>query len=193
MIPSAGEKPLHDGNQWRRIVGEAPQAPHVEGGRKMGEGLSKTARKVQKALSAKGLQSRIEELPASTRTAREAADAIGCTVGQIAKSLIFMGKESRRPVLVIASGLNRVDEALLSAAVGEPVAIADADFVRQETGFVIGGVPPIGHSQTLRTYIDLDLLAYDEIWAAAGTPHAVFRLTPDDLLSITSGETVAIQ
>lgn len=159
----------------------------------MGEGLSKTARKVQKALSAKGLQSRIEELPASTRTAREAADAIGCTVGQIAKSLIFMGKESRRPVLVIASGLNRVDEALLSAAVGEPVAIADADFVRQETGFVIGGVPPIGHSQTLRTYIDLDLLAYDEIWAAAGTPHAVFRLTPDDLLSITSGETVAIQ
>jgi prolyl-tRNA editing enzyme YbaK/EbsC (Cys-tRNA(Pro) deacylase) len=156
-------------------------------------GLRGSARKVQEALFASGIDSRVQELPDSTRTAREAAEAIGCRVGQIAKSLVFKGVESGRPVLVIASGANRVDEALLSEAVGERVAIADADFARQQTGFAIGGVPPVGHIQEIPTYVDEDLLAFEEIWAAAGTPHAVFPLKPEDLLAITSGHRLVVQ
>ncbi|MGB9879954.1 MAG: YbaK/EbsC family protein, partial [Anaerolineae bacterium] len=125
--------------------------------------------------------------PQSTRTAAEAAQAVGCAVGQIVKSLVFRGKETHKPILVLASGANRVDEKALAHWVGEPIEKADADFVREQTGFAIGGVPPIGHIQPLPTYIDQDLLLYDEIWAAAGTPHAVFRLTPADLVRMTNG------
>ena len=149
--------------------------------------LSQSARKVQQALIASGLQLEVIELPASTRTSQEAAQAIGCQVGQIAKSIIFQSCTTHRPVMVIASGPNRINETVITEQLGEPVRKADADFVRQQTGFVIGGVPPVGLASTLPTFIDQDLMPYPEIWAAAGTPHAVFRLTPTDLLRMTGG------
>jgi len=155
--------------------------------------LSASAQKVQDALSERGMSLQVVELPASTRTANEAAQAIGCSVGQIVKSLVFKAKRSGRPVLVIASGVNRVDERKIEALIGEPLGKADADFVRQQTGFVIGGVPPVGHSQPLLTYVDADLLTYSEIWAAAGTPHAVFRLTPQELQDLTGEEVVDLK
>jgi prolyl-tRNA editing enzyme YbaK/EbsC (Cys-tRNA(Pro) deacylase) len=155
--------------------------------------LNASAQKVQDALDARGYtHCRVVEMPDSTRTAAEAAAAIGCTVAQIAKSLVFRGTESGDPVLVIASGTNRVDPQRLAALLGEPVEKPDADYVRERTGFVIGGVPPLGHSEPLRTFIDRDLLAFDDIWAAAGTPRAVFRLSPDDLVSMTGGEVAEI-
>lgn len=154
--------------------------------------LSSSAQKVQSALHALGLDLQVVELPGSTRTAVEAAAAVGCDVGQIVKSLVFKAKRSEKPVLVIASGANRVDERRVEALLGEPLGKADADFVRQHTGFVIGGVPPVGHSEKLETYIDRDLQQYDQIWAAAGTPHAVFRLSPADLVRITGGTVAEI-
>lgn len=153
----------------------------------MSEPTQTSARRVQEALDAHGLPLRVVEFPASTRTAQEAADAIGCTVGQIAKSLVFRGIESGRPLLVIASGANRVDERRLAALAGEPIGRADAAFVRTHTGYAIGGVPPVGHINPLTTFIDADLWQYTEIWAAAGTPNAVFQLTPDQLAQLTGG------
>jgi prolyl-tRNA editing enzyme YbaK/EbsC (Cys-tRNA(Pro) deacylase) len=135
----------------------------------------------------------VVELPGSTRTAVEAAQAVGCQVGQIVKSLVFKAKRSQRPILVVASGQNRVDERRVEALIGEPLGKADADFVRERSGFVIGGVPPVGHSEEIETFIDEDLLQYEEIWAAAGTPHAVFRLTPADLVKMTGGLVAAIK
>ena len=155
--------------------------------------LSSSAQKVQDALQALGLSLEVVELPASTRTAVEAAQAVGCQVGQIIKSLVFKAKRSKRPVLVLASGQNRVDEWRIEALIEEPLGKADADFVRQHTGFAIGGVPPVGHLEKLPTFIDEDLLGYDELWAAAGTPRAVFRLTPDDLVRMADGQVVRIQ
>ena len=146
-----------------------------------------SARRVQAALDGFGLGFEVREFSESTRTSEQAAAAIGCQVGQIAKSLVFRGKESDRPLLVIASGPNRVDLAKLAAIVGEPVGRADADFVRARTGFSIGGVPPVGHDEAPTTVIDQDLMAFDEVWAAAGTPNAVFRLAPGDLVKITAG------
>jgi prolyl-tRNA editing enzyme YbaK/EbsC (Cys-tRNA(Pro) deacylase) len=154
--------------------------------------LSNSARKVQEALTARGFSSQVVELPDSTRTAKEAAQAIGCGVEQIVKSLIFKGKQSNKPILVVASGPNRVNEKRLGQFAGEPITKADADFVRQHTGFAVGGVPPLGHVEPIKTFIDEDLLLYDEIWAAAGTPFAVFKLTPADLQTMTGGETVSI-
>jgi prolyl-tRNA editing enzyme YbaK/EbsC (Cys-tRNA(Pro) deacylase) len=159
----------------------------------MDESLSASARKVQQALHALGLDLQVIELPGSTRTALEAAQAVGCQVGQIVKSLVFKAKRSQRPILVVASGPNRVDERRIEALIGEPLGKADADFVREHTGFVIGGVPPVGHAQRLETFIDEDLMQYAEIWAAAGTPHAVFRLTPADLVQMTGGLVAAIK
>jgi prolyl-tRNA editing enzyme YbaK/EbsC (Cys-tRNA(Pro) deacylase) len=154
--------------------------------------LSASARRVQEALTARGLPCRVVELPVSTRTAQDAAAAVGCAVGQIVKSLVFRGTRTDRPILVLASGANRVNEARLSELVGEPVGKADAAFVRAHTGFAIGGVAPIGHPAPLVTYIDADLLQYAEIWAAAGTPNAVFALTPADLQALTGGTVVTI-
>jgi prolyl-tRNA editing enzyme YbaK/EbsC (Cys-tRNA(Pro) deacylase) len=151
-------------------------------------GLSASAQKVQDALHALGLELEVVELPDSTRTAVEAAQAVGCDVGQIVKSLVFKGKRSEKPILVIASGANRVDEKKLEALIGEPLGKADAEFVRQQTGFVIGGVPPVGHTQVVQTFIDVDLLQYAWAWAAAGTPHAIFRLNPADLARMTGGQ-----
>ena len=158
----------------------------------MSETLSSSARKVQEALQAKGFASEVVELPDSTRTAKEAAQAIGCEVAQIVKSLIFRGKESDSPILVVASGSNRVNEQRLSEFAGEPIEKASAQFVRLHTGYAVGGVPPIGHNEQIRTFVDQDLLQYSEIWAAAGTPFAVFRLTPSDLQTMTDGELASI-
>lgn len=154
--------------------------------------LSPSAQKVQQALQALGMTLQVVELPDSTRTAIEAAQAVGCQVGQIVKSLVFKTKRSQRALLVIASGNNRVDEKLIEARIGEPLGKADAEFVRQQTGFAIGGVPPLGHASPLLTFIDQDLLQYERVWAAAGTPHAVFELNPADLARMTGGEIIPI-
>jgi prolyl-tRNA editing enzyme YbaK/EbsC (Cys-tRNA(Pro) deacylase) len=158
----------------------------------MSEPLSESAQKVQDALNRHGVICEVLELPGSTRTAQEAAQAIGCRVEQIAKSLVFEGKTTNRPVLVIASGVNRVNEKKLRDLLSEPVKKADAAFVRVHTGFAIGGVPPAGLSKPMEIFIDEDLFKYEEIWAAAGTPHAVFKLTAPDLLKITQGKVVKI-
>ncbi len=158
----------------------------------MADELSSSARRVQEALQEQGFAFRVRELPASTRTVREAAEAVGCGVGQIAKSLVFRGKRTGAPLLVIASGANRVNEARLADLAGEPVTMADADFVRHHTGFSIGGVPPVAHVSPIRTWIDEDLLQYETIWAAAGTPNAVFELVPADLKKMTGGEVAQV-
>lgn len=148
---------------------------------------------MQDALDQSGITLSVVELPASTRTAAEAAAAIGTSVSQIAKSLLFRTVETHQPVLVIASGTNRVNTNNVSEMIGEALAMAPAEFVREQTGYVIGGVPPIGHSQPIRTWIDEDLLQYDEIWAAAGTPHAVFRLTPGELLTLCGKQVISVK
>ena len=154
--------------------------------------LSPSAQKVQDALNQFGVTLHVVELPASTRTATEAAAAVGCSVGQIAKSLIFKTQNTGRAILIIASGTNRVNEKRIGELIGEPIGKADADFVRTQTGFVIGGVPPVGHANPLETLLDEDLLQYEVIWAAAGTPNAVFELTPSELVKIAGGRTVSI-
>lgn len=159
----------------------------------MASELSPSAQRVQSALQALGLSLQVVELPASTRTAVEAAQAVGCQVGQIVKSLVFKKMHSSQALLVVASGNNRVNEEKIGDLIGEPIGKADAEFVRQQTGFAIGGVPPVGHSQALQTLVDEDLLQYTDIWAAAGTPNAVFRLSPSDLLKITLGQVVQIK
>jgi Cys-tRNA(Pro) deacylase len=149
---------------------------------------SPSALKVQGAL---GERFKVLEFDESTRTAEDAAAAIGCTVAQIAKSLVFRAN-SGRPVLVVASGANRVDEKKIAAHLGEKVARADADFVREATGFSIGGVPPVAHKTAPVVLIDDALTSFQEIWAAAGTPNAVFRLTPADLVALTAGTVAPI-
>lgn len=155
--------------------------------------MSASGQRVQDALSALGLPCQVVELPQSTRTSAEAARAVGCSVEQIAKSLVFRGAHTGRAILVIASGSNRVNERKMAELVSEPIEKADAAFVRQRTGFAIGGVPPIGHLERLETFVDEDLLKYEEIWAAAGNPNAVFRLTPWDLVKMTGGRTVSVK
>ncbi|MEM9597258.1 MAG: YbaK/EbsC family protein [Acidobacteriota bacterium] len=154
--------------------------------------LKASAQAVQDALARLGVACRVVELPASTRSAAQAAEAIGCTVHQIAKSIVFRGATTGEAVLVVASGPNRIDEVAVAEIVGEPLAKADAAFVREATGFAIGGVPPCGHPRPVRTVLDRDLFELDEIWAAAGTPNAVFRLTPDDLARLTGGRAASV-
>lgn len=156
--------------------------------------LSESAQKVKKELLARGIEGEVVELPDSTRTAVEAANAIGCTVAQIVKSLVFRGAESGKAILIEASGVNRVNEKAVALIVGEAIVKADADFVREKTGFAIGGIPPVGHATEMgAVLIDEDLLQYAELWAAAGTPHAVFPLTPDELIRIAAGKVVSIK
>ena len=155
--------------------------------------LSQSAQIVQKVLLEKGFKFKVIELPASTRTADDAAKAIGCSAGQIIKSLVFLTKKSRKPVLVLASGPNRVNERAIAHHVGEEIIKADADYVREITGFAIGGIPPVGHKQNMPTYIDEDLLQFQEVWAAAGTPHAVFSLTSENIVSLTGGKIISIK
>jgi Cys-tRNA(Pro) deacylase len=150
--------------------------------------LSPSSEKVQQALISAGFSNKVIEMKTPTRSAAEAAETVGCQVGQIAKSLVFRGQSTQRPVLVIASGANRVDEGKLAAALDEPMAMARPDDVRALTGFAIGGVPPLGHQTPMKTLIDADLMTHELIWAAAGTPRAMFSLTPDDLLRMTGAE-----
>jgi prolyl-tRNA editing enzyme YbaK/EbsC (Cys-tRNA(Pro) deacylase) len=142
------------------------------------------ALRVQAAL---GPGFKVVEFDASTKTAADAAEAVGCDVDQIAKSIIFRAAESGQAVLVITSGRNRVDEKKVRALLGEKIERADADFVRERTGFAIGGVPPVGHVQPSVVYIDQDLKAFGTLWAAGGTPNAVFETGFADLVAFSGG------
>ena len=157
-----------------------------------GAGPKSGAERLAAALAELGREHRVVRFDQTTRTAAEAAAAIGCEVAQIAKSLVFKTSESERPVLVIASGPNRVDERRLAEALaaeiaGESIQRPDAEFVRARTGYSIGGVAPIGHAEPPLTVIDADLFRHETIWAAAGTPNSVFALTPDQLAEMTGG------
>jgi prolyl-tRNA editing enzyme YbaK/EbsC (Cys-tRNA(Pro) deacylase) len=154
----------------------------------MTSNLSDSAKRVQDFLAARGFSFAVRELPGSTRTAQEAADSVGCMVAQIAKSLVFKEESTGNPILVIASGSNRVDVAKIEIATGLKLGKADGKFVKERVGYAIGGIPPVAHSEPLRTILDVDLKQYHAIWAAAGTPYAVFKLKPADLEPLTGGQ-----
>lgn len=155
--------------------------------------LKKSAQRVQDALKEFGLDLQVVEFPESTRTSQEAADAIGCELGQIAKTLIFKGKHTNKPLCILASGSNRVDEKKVAHILGKPIERPDAAFVEEHTGYAIGGVSPVGFTFEYPTLIDQDLMSFQEVWAAAGTHNAVFKVTPQDLVRITSGRVVDIK
>lgn len=148
--------------------------------------------RVQQFLLDKGLDRQVVMLPDSAKTAQAAADAIGCGVAQIAKSIIFRLTETGEALLVITSGSNRVNEETVVQAIGASLGKADAQFVREKTGYAIGGVAPVAHTGEVRTLIDQDLLQYSEIWAAGGHPKSVFPMTPDELVRITGGRVLAV-
>ena len=148
--------------------------------------------RVRGALARAGLEAQIVELPGAARTAQAAADFLGCSVAQIANSLVFRAQASDSAVLVMSSGAKRVDVARLTSVLSEPVGKADADFVRTRTGFAIGGVPPVGHTDVRKILVEKSLAAHRELWAAAGHPHTVVRLTYDELLRITGGNEVEV-
>ena len=154
--------------------------------------MSPSAQKVQDTLTAAGFSYEVVESPASTRTAAEAAKLVGCEVGQIAKSLVFKTEKTGRAILVIASGANQVNEFRIGMYLKEAVVRAPAALVRQATGFAIGGVPPLGHATGIETFIDEDLTKHAEIWAAAGTPNALFKLAPADLAKMSRGRVVKV-
>jgi Cys-tRNA(Pro) deacylase len=155
--------------------------------------LSTSAQKIQNLLNSLGYHYTVIEHIESTRTALEAADRAGCELGQIVKSLIFKGKKSGKPILVLTSGANRVDEKRIREYAGEKIGKADADFVRAVTGYAIGGVPPVGHVQMMETYLDEDFLQYETIWAAAGNPNAIFELKTSDLQKMTNGRIAKVK
>jgi prolyl-tRNA editing enzyme YbaK/EbsC (Cys-tRNA(Pro) deacylase) len=155
--------------------------------------LQPSAQKVHDAAAALGLDIAVREMPDSTRTAEKAAAAVGVTVGQIVKSLVFMGATSGKPYLLLVSGTNRVNEAGVAAHLGEALRRPDADAVRALTGYAIGGIPPFGHDTPLTTYIDGDLLQYDIVWAAAGTPKAVFSAAPGKLKDATKAIVIDVK
>lgn len=159
----------------------------------MNNQLRSSAQRVQNILREHNLNVEVIEFKELTRTAQEAATTIGCEVGQIAKTLIFKGKHSGKPICVIASGTNKVDEQKIEQYVGEAIEKPDADFVVKHTSFAIGGIPPIGYFFDKKPLIDEDLMQYSEIWAAAGTPYAVFRIVPEDLVRITKGSVINVR
>ena len=154
--------------------------------------LEPAAQRVQDALRARGLGSEVRHMRQTTRTAAEAAAACGCAIGQIVKSLIFRGGRSGETYLLLVSGANRVDEKGVAASIGEPLRRPDAQYVRDVTGFAIGGVPPLGHDTPLATFLDKTLLDYDVVWAAAGTPDAVFPIAPAQLAETTAATVIAV-
>lgn len=159
----------------------------------MTQPLAKSAQSIQDVLDHKGLSCKVIELTDSARTAEQAANALGCDVAQIVKSLIFKTKTSHKPVFILVSGVNRVNEKTIEAHVGEKITKADAAFTREITGFAIGGIPPIGHKETIDlVFIDEVLLKYEDLWAAAGTPHAIFCLKSKDLIKIIDGKIINI-
>jgi prolyl-tRNA editing enzyme YbaK/EbsC (Cys-tRNA(Pro) deacylase) len=163
------------------------------GGTLMTNSLSPDAQRFQDGLRNRGYNFEVVEHAQTTHSAKEAARAIGCSLGQIAKSLVFRKSVSRSPLLVIASGPNRVNELSLGEKLGEPLEKANPDFVYAATGFSVGGVPPTCHTGTFETIIDKDLLKYELIWAAGGSPNAVFPLTPTELVEITTGKVLSIK
>jgi len=154
--------------------------------------LPAAAKRVEAAALALGLSIEVRTTPASTRTAAEAAAAVEASVGQIVKSLIFRGKTTEKPYLILASGTNRVNEPAMAEMLGEPITRPDAGFVRDTTGFAIGGVPPLGHAVRLVTFMDEDLLQYPTIWAAAGTPYAVFAVAPARLRDAVQAQVIKV-
>lgn len=156
------------------------------------EELRRGPARVAEELVRLGVSNTVREMPESTRSATEAAAALGCDVAQIVKSLIFRSVASDEALLVMVSGADRVDESRLARVVGEDVERASGRFVRDRTGYAIGGVPPICHTKPLITYLDEHLLDHGVVWAAAGTPRAVFSVTPGDLVRITSANVVAV-
>lgn len=154
--------------------------------------LSKSAQIVQNALAQKGLSLNVIELSATTRTAQDAAAAVGCSVSQIVKSLVFRVDATQQPLLLLVSGSNRVNEKVIEQHLGNQISRPDADYVCEVTGFAIGGIPPVGHKQTIQTLIDQDLLKYDFVWAAAGTPNAIFSLKSSDLQNLTNGMIISV-
>ncbi len=150
--------------------------------------LSKSARRFQERMRAAGHEIDVVALSSSTRTAQEAADTIGCQVAQIAKSIVFRAADSERPVIAVASGTNRVSVEKVSALVGEDLQSANGTFVKKTVGYAIGGVPPAGHDGETVVVLDRDLRQFEEVWAAAGTPFAVFRVEPDDLPALTGAD-----
>jgi prolyl-tRNA editing enzyme YbaK/EbsC (Cys-tRNA(Pro) deacylase) len=153
--------------------------------------MSASIQRVRHALAAAGLDPRLRTFPEGTRTAQDAAAAIGVQVGQIVKSLVF-ATEAGNPVLVLASGANRVDERRVGELLGSAIGRADAALVREATGYAIGGVPPVGHATAMPTLVDEDLLAFDEVWAAAGTPRDVFAIAPADLVRASGGRVASV-
>jgi len=147
-----------------------------------------TALRTSQLLREAGIDTVVVEFEQPTRTSAEAAAAIGCSVAEIAKSIVFRGRQSGQAVIVVASGENRVSETKVAEKVGELLERADGDFVRATTGYAIGGVAPIGHSQPVRLVLDEDLKRFENIWAAAGTPFSVFRLRPEQLKSLTGAD-----
>lgn len=158
----------------------------------MDTALPPSARKIQAAAGRLGLAIAVREMPQSTRTADEAALACGCTVGQIVKSLVFAGKASGTPYLLLVSGRNRVNEKAVTVLIGEPLTRPDAQKVRDWTGFSIGGIPPFGHATPLATFFDRDLFDYEVVWAAAGTPSTVFPIAPRALAEAVGGRTIVV-
>lgn len=150
------------------------------------------ALRVQQFLAEAGSSAQVQEIPDSTRTALEAAAAVGCEVGQIVKSLIFVLDPPGEVILLLVSGANRVHEQIVGRLLGGTLGKANADQVQIATGYAIGGIPPIGHARPLPTYIDTDLLKYAQVWAAAGTPHAVFPISPEELVRITGGKQITV-
>ncbi len=155
--------------------------------------LPPSSQKVAEAARRLALPIEIVVMPSSTRTAEEAAAACGCAVGQIVKSLVFRGAASGRPLLLLVSGANRVDEKTAATAIGEDLSRPDAAFVRETTGFAIGGIPPFGHASPLATFMDRDLLGYPVVWAAAGTPAAVFSADPARLRDATGAAVIGVR
>jgi len=147
-----------------------------------------TAVRLSQRLRESGVDAQVVEFEQPTRTSADAAAAIGCTVAEIAKSVVFRGKASGEAIVVVASGANRVSEEKVAAIVGESLARADAEFVREATGYVIGGVAPIGHAKPVKLLLDSDLQQFQTVWAAGGTPHSVFPLTPAELRSATGAD-----
>jgi prolyl-tRNA editing enzyme YbaK/EbsC (Cys-tRNA(Pro) deacylase) len=154
--------------------------------------LKPAAQRVQDALNERGLDAQVRHMPTSTRTAEEAAAACGCEVGQIVKSLVFRGRQSGKAYLLLVSGANRVDQQAASAEIGEALDRPDAAFVRDVTGFAIGGIPPIGHAAAITTYIDQALLDHEVVWAAAGTPDAVFPVAPRRLAEAAAAKPMRV-
>ena len=152
--------------------------------------LSKKSQMVQQALNEHNLTLDVIELDASTRTAQDAANAVGCDIGQICKSLVFRSGDT--PVLFLVSGKNQLNVAQVSAHLGISLEKADADFTKQKTGYSIGGIPPVAHTNPITTYIDRTLLSYQHIWAAAGTPHSVFKLESELLPVLTGGSVIDV-